>query len=31
VARDLFGAGSDEARAVEDAWTRVGVLGATAR
>ena len=31
VARDLFGAGSDEERAVEDAWTRVGVLGATAR
>ena len=29
VARDLFGAGSDEAAAVEEAWTTVGVLGAT--
>jgi Zn-dependent metalloprotease len=29
AARDLFGAGSDEERAVEDAWTAVGVLGAT--
>jgi Zn-dependent metalloprotease len=28
VARDLFGAGSEEQRAVEDAWTQVGVVGA---
>ena len=29
VARDLFGSG-DEARAIEDAWTQVGVLGGSA-
>jgi Zn-dependent metalloprotease len=28
VARDLFGAGSEEERAVTHAWTEVGVLGA---